>query len=408
MKMNTPTLSFVLGLMASSLLSAKVTAQTKLSPRPKAALLEKKGDNNAVNSGSLNSKVVIAIIDTGIDISHPAIKESLWINPGESGLDEAGRDKATNGIDDDGNGYIDDVHGWNFVHDNHHLKDRHGHGTHIAGIISAGAMPTSSQNDVRGMAPDASLMILKYYDPTARHSSPLANTIKAIRYATKMGAHIINYSGGGLTPSELEKDAISAAAKKNILFVAAAGNEASNADKARFFPASYELSNILAVTAVDTDRRILATSNYGQRSIAAAAPGYEIRSTLPGGKYGTMTGTSQATAFVSAAAALLIGHHWKAQQKAKKRKPISPPPPERLIERLTQTGSAEASLIGKTKTATLLDVHRTLVIKGPNESVSGVSASNIDSIEPSVFSVGDPSAIKSTNSAHTSFKYLTP
>ena len=102
---------------------------------------------------------VVAILDTGIDKNHPALKSTLWTNTGETGLDKSGRDKATNGIDDDKNGFVDDVHGWNFAGNNSNLKDEHGHGTHIAGLIAGDSAQFS------GIAPGTKIMILKYFDP---------------------------------------------------------------------------------------------------------------------------------------------------------------------------------------------------------------------------------------------------
>ncbi|MGZ3748468.1 MAG: S8 family serine peptidase, partial [Pseudobdellovibrionaceae bacterium] len=122
--------------------------------------------------------ITVAIIDTGVDAHHPLLQGSLWTNPGDSGIDEAGRDKSQNGIDDDGNGFVDDVHGWNFADNNNQLSDLHGHGTHIAGIIQR-------------MSPKTNIMILKYYDAKASGAENLTNSVKAIRYAIQMKAKII-------------------------------------------------------------------------------------------------------------------------------------------------------------------------------------------------------------------------
>ena len=149
--------------------------------------------------------ILVAVIDTGVDNNHEDLKENLWRNPGETGLDKNGKDKASNGIDDDKNGYIDDVNGWNFVSNNNELTDNHGHGTHIAGIIGALA---GNQKGISGIAPDVSLMIIKYYDPKVTNTDNLKNTINSINYAIKMGAHIINYSGGGTDFSQEESDAV--------------------------------------------------------------------------------------------------------------------------------------------------------------------------------------------------------
>lgn len=318
--------------------------------------------------------IVVAIIDTGIDVRHPDLVKNLWRNPGESGLDELGRDKASNGIDDDRNGYVDDVHGWNFVDDDNVVTDNHGHGTHIAGIIGAnGEGAGGLGGGIRGVAPNVSLMVLKYFDPRARSLNPLANTIKAIRYAMKMNAKIINYSGGGLLPNQLEMDVIREAAERGILVVAAAGNERSNSDRRGFYPADYDLPNVLSVTAIDKQQRILPTSNYGERSVDIAAPGDEITSTVPGG-YAAMTGTSQATAFATGVAVLLMA------QRPELRDPAA------LIKHIVETGGQVEKLIGKTRRQTVLNSYRALAIFDRSVAAFGEAASNADGIDPAPFS----------------------
>lgn len=301
-------------------------------------------------------EIVVAVIDTGADTLHPVLKDNLWTNPGETGLDASGRDKSTNGVDDDGNGYIDDVHGWNFAGDSNNLADLHGHGTHVAGIIHS-------------VSPKTNLMILKYYDPDASGEDNLNNTVKAIRYAIQMKAQIINYSGGGTTKYPAEELAIREAQRQGILIAAAAGNERSNSDVYGFYPADYGLSNIISVTAIDESRRVLASSNYGTHTVDIAAPGHNVTSTLPGGKFGTMTGTSQATAYVSGAAALLMAET-----------PGLIRSPELLIQQLTQTGDEDLFLIGKTKHETALNTQRSLQMKGAGLGAfgAGVLTSSTD------------------------------
>ena len=260
---------------------------------------------------SCSNAVIVAVIDTGMDYTHPELKDSLWVNKGESGaweppasLKQLGftcRDKSCNGIDDDGNGFIDDVVGWDFVHDVPLPYDTHGHGTHIAGIIagaSANGIGTS------GVCPRVTIMPLKYYDNSGVGYNNLTNTVRAIRYAVRAGAHIINYSGGGSDPAPSEKAAILEAQQKGVLFVAAAGNDGRSNDRIPYYPASYQLDNIVGVASVNRDNILLPSSNYG-KSVHLAAPGLMILSALPAGKFGTMSGTSQATAFATGAAALL-------------------------------------------------------------------------------------------------------
>lgn len=323
----------------------------------------------SVTRGSRN--VVVAVIDTGIDINHEDLKSNIWKNPGETGLDEKGKDKASNGIDDDKNGFVDDVHGWNFVSNSNDLVDNHGHGTHIAGIIGAEA---DNQKGIIGISPEVSLMILKYYDPKVNGADNLKNTIKSIQYAVKMGAHIINYSGGGTEFSHEEQDAVIAAEKKGILFVAAAGNEKSNSDQFHYYPADYKLKNIISVTAIDPTTEVLPSSNYGVETVDIAAPGYNILSTLPKNTYGLMTGTSQATAFVTGAAVLLMHHKDLYNQS------------EEIKKYILATGESSTSLSSKTKTSRQLNLFRALtILEGQRTAFSGAETNSLDSGERNRF-----------------------
>jgi len=315
--------------------------------------------------------IIIAIIDTGADIRHPSLQSNLWVNKGEVGTDKNGNDKATNGLDDDGNGYIDDVHGWNFVGNSNNVEDNHGHGTHIAGIIGG---YSKDGKGITGVAPRVSLMVLKYYDANSTGADNLRNTVRAIRYAVEKGAHIINYSGGGLEPSDEEKKAIELAQDKGILFVAAAGNERSNSDIKGYYPADYGLSNIISVTAIDRSKNVLPTSNYGVKTVDIAAPGNEIYSTIPGGKFSHMTGTSQATAFVTGVAALVMANNRDLK-------------PMQVIKHITSTGDIETSLEGKTKNQRRLNSYRALAILDQGLGVTGVVAENTARMKSSQFSL---------------------
>ena len=317
--------------------------------------------------------IVVAVIDTGIDEKHRDLAENLWENPGETGKDAKGRDKSNNGIDDDGNGMIDDVHGWNFVGTNNSLVDNHGHGTHIAGIIGARG---GNGFGISGVAPHVSLMILKYYDPKASNSNNLKNTVDAIKYATKMHANIINYSGGGTDYSADEYAAVKGAQQAGILFVAAAGNERSNSDESgkHYYPADYELPNIISVTAVNKeDTKVLASSNYGVRTVDIAAPGENIYSTLPGGGFGLMTGTSQATAFVTGVAALIEAHNREFDYSEVKKY-------------ILRTGDEYPSLLSKTGSAKLLNSYKALVTLDSGVGLTGVKAANTSGVGNKAFS----------------------
>ena len=325
-------------------------------------------------------KIKVAIIDTGVDIHHPSIRDHLWTNPGESGVDSNGHNKASNGVDDDRNGFIDDVHGWNFGGGNRDLTDHQGHGTHVAGIIQSTNGQNAYQAPVkvrgfRGIASSAEnlseknqnveLMILKYFDPKYNRKDTLISTIEAIRYAIQMKADIINYSAGGQQFSREERQAIHEAELKGILFVAASGNDGKDSDISGYYPADYGLSNILSVTAIDAERVVLPSSNYGIKTVQIAAPGADIVSSLPGGDFGKMTGTSQATAFATGAAALLMSHRPALRD------------PQEIIRILTQTGDEAATLIGKTRESRTLNAYRALAMKDHGVSSTDLQVDHV-------------------------------
>jgi thermitase len=302
-------------------------------------------------------RIIVAVIDTGADVNHPDLNANIWRNPGETGLDSEGRDKSTNGKDNDGNGYINDVNGWNFVENDNNVVDHHGHGTHIAGIVGAAG---NGGRGITGVCPKVSLMILKYFDPKSKGNDNLKNTVRAIRYAVDMGANIINYSGGGTDPNDDEFAAVKYAEDHGVLFVAAAGNEHSNSDVAHYYPADYNLSNIISVTAINSVARVLSTSNYGTKTVHIAAPGEGIYSTLPGGKYGYMTGTSQATAFVSGVAALILSHN----------KDFSS---EQVKKQIVATADELPGLRDKSKSGGKLNSYAALA-KQPNIPATGIAS----------------------------------
>lgn len=281
---------------------------------------------------------IVAIIDTGGDVTHTDLAGSLWTNPGESGRDSFGRDRATNGIDDDANGFVDDVHGWNFIDRSSTLVDTNGHGTHIAGIIAR-------------VAPGAKLMILKYYDKSAKDQTLILSTIQAIDYAVKMGAKIINYSAGGGSSDPREKAAIARAGEAGVVFITAAGNEGRNADQVPYYPAAYRLLNILSVTSVSAERELLASGNYGVDTVDLAAPGDAIHSALPGGRRGEMTGTSQATAFASGVAAKLLSARPTLDVYE-------------LKKVLLASAQPASALTGKVRSEGILNLRNALTLKG--------------------------------------------
>lgn len=244
-----------------------------------------------------SSDVVVAIIDTGIDFNHPDLQAAMWRNPGEI---------AGNGIDDDGNGVVDDVYGYNAINSSGNPWDDQGHGTHVAGTIGAA---TDNGIGVAGVAWNTRLMGSKFL--ASNGSGYLSDAIKAIDYVTTMrknfgiNVKVTNNSwGGGGYYSALES-AIVRARNAGILFVAAAGNSSINMDSSPQYPASYAVDNIISVAAVDSNGNLAYFSNYGSTTVSVAAPGVSIASTYPGNRYEYLQGTSMAAPHVSGALALL-------------------------------------------------------------------------------------------------------
>lgn len=222
-----------------------------------------------------NKDIVVAVVDTGIQFNHPFLKDNLYVSQGKLSKRNYGKD-------------------FSFKTKTSTPNDTHGHGTHVSGII-------------KSIFPEVKLMALKYYNPQASGQANLNSTIKCLEYAVDQNVDVINYSGGGPEPSIEELRVLKKAEKKGILVIAAAGNESSNIDvrKNAYYPASYGLSNIITVGAHDQKVNLIPSSNYGKYSVDIAAPGHRIKSAVPFGGAGVMTGTSQATAFVTGVAALI-------------------------------------------------------------------------------------------------------
>ncbi len=242
------------------------------------------------HTGSRN--ILVAVIDTGIDWTHPDLKDNLWTNPGEV---------EGNGKDDDGNGFIDDIHGWNFFANTAASNDDHDHGSHCAGTIGASA---NNGQGVAGVNWNVSLLPVKFLSGSGSGSTEGA--INSVNYARQMKVNVMSNSWGGGGFSQLLLDAIKAAKDQGILFVAAAGNDSSDNDALPSYPASYQLDNVLAVAATDNRDSIASFSNFGKTTVHVAAPGVKIFSTVKGGKYATFSGTSMATPHVAGIAALLM------------------------------------------------------------------------------------------------------
>lgn len=219
--------------------------------------------------------ITVAVVDTGIQFNHPFLKANLIGGKGKVSAKNYGVDFSTKSPSTT-------------------PSDTHGHGTHVAGIV-------------KSIFPEVKILALKYYNPMASGQANLNSTIKALEYAVDQGVDIINYSGGGPEPSAKELAVLKKAEKKGILVIAAAGNEKSNIDRKKnaYYPASYGLSNIITVAAHDKNLNLISASNWGKKSVDIAAPGLRIKSAIPGNGAGYMTGTSQATAFVTGVVALV-------------------------------------------------------------------------------------------------------
>ena len=253
-----------------------------------------------ISTGS--ASVVIAVIDSGVDYTHPDLAANIWTNSGEIPGD---------GIDNDGNGYIDDMRGWDFAYGDSDPMDVDGHGTHVSGTI--GGVGNNSVG-VAGVNWNVRLMALKFLDDDG--SGYTSDAVEAVNYATMMkrdyGVNVVasNNSWGGGGYSTALRDAIAAAGSEGILFLAAAGNGGwdgigDDNDVTPHYPSNYDLDNVISVAATDRNDQLVGFSNYGAVSVDLAAPGASILSTLPGGTYGFKNGTSMATPHVSGVVGLL-------------------------------------------------------------------------------------------------------
>ncbi|QSX66567.1 MAG: DUF4347 domain-containing protein [Dolichospermum sp. DET69] len=291
-----------------------------------------------------NPNLVIGVIDTGVDYNHPDLVGNIWTNPGEI---------AGDGIDNDNNGYIDDIRGWDFAYNDNNPSDVDGHGTHVSGTIAGKG---NNGVGVTGVAWNAKIMPLKFLADDGFGST--SNAIKAIDYATAKGVKITNNSWGGGPSEQALYNAINAAGQAGALFIAAAGNDSIDTDTSPHYPSSYNLANIISVASTTNTDSLSWFSNYGLTSVDLGAPGSGIYSTLPNNSYGTYSGTSMASPHVAGAAALVWSQNptWTAQQ---------------VKNTLMNTGDPIAALAGKTVSGKRLNVFNALAAANlPSVTVS--------------------------------------
>lgn len=301
-----------------------------------------------VTTGSSNT--IVAVIDTGVDYNHPDLAANIWNNVAEVG--------GLPGVDDDGNGYVDDFHGYDFANNDNNPMDDHSHGTHVAGTVAALG---NNGIGVTGVAWDAQIMAVKFLD--AQGNGTTANAVEAIDYAVDNGAVIANASWGGNEPfSQTMYDAIAAAGEADQVFVAGAGNGnfigiGQDNDFNPFYPASFDLDNIISVAAIDHVGNRAIFSNYGATSVDIGAPGVNILSTKPGSSYQTLSGTSMATPHVTGVAALLRSEFptWTYDQ---------------VIDQILTSVVPNAALAGITTTGGQLNASNAIPIQHAEISVS--------------------------------------
>ena len=308
-----------------------------------------------------SSSVTVAVIDSGMQLNHPDLASNLWTNPNET---------PGNGIDDDANGRIDDVNGWDFVNSDNDPTDDDGHGTHVAGTIGAVG---NNNSGVTGVAWNVKLMPLKACN--AAGSCAISATIAALNYAVAQGVKISNNSYGGISgQSTSERNAITAARDAGHLFVAAAGNDGVNTDVPAnaHYPSNYNLDNIISVASTTLNDGLSSFSNYGTTSVDLGAPGSQILSTYPTSSYVWANGTSMASPHVAGVAALVKSRKpdWTYSQ---------------VRSRLIDNTRPLASLSGTTVTGGMLNAYSALLF-APDPPTIGSGASGFVSSTSASFS----------------------
>ncbi len=280
--------------------------------------------------------VVVAVIDTGTDYTHEDLRNNMWRNTKEI---------ANNRIDDDKNGYIDDVYGWDFHNNSNNVTDQNSHGTHVAGTIAA----TENTLGVIGVAPRVKIMPIKIFGSNGEINS-FSDIILAVEYAYNNGATVANMSFGGAGKSTSLYDEMEYAS--SILFVSAAGNRGSNNDTTPSYPAAYDLKNNIAVASIDKNGALSNFSNYGPISVDVAAPGSDVISTMPGNKYAYKSGTSMASPHVAGVAALIKSYNSNIT-------------PERIKDILIASDTNLSSLSGKIASGGIVNANAALNMVSP-------------------------------------------
>ncbi|MEG0771839.1 S8 family serine peptidase [Clostridium sp.] len=277
---------------------------------------------------TMNSDVVVGVVDTGIDYNHEDLSKNIWTNTNEV---------PDNDVDDDNNGYVDDYYGWDFINNDSDPYDDNGHGTHISGTIAA----ENNGIGVIGVAPMVKVMALKVADKYGNLYKD--EVIDAINYGLSKGVRIFNCSFSGVDFSQSEYDTMKNA---NALFISASGNEGVNTDYIDNYPANYDLPNIISVGAIDKLGNLSSFSNYGLKSVDIVAPGSYILSTMPKG-YGYYDGTSMAAPHVTGIAALALSENPNLT-------------PANIREYILATGTKLSQLQGKISTAAIVDAGNTI------------------------------------------------